>query len=109
MQFTITDEHRPGITSYQIVSGDYTVARGVNPSFAQLFIQMAETLNDIIAKDGMCIHGTADLHDAPDDIKSAFRDGSALAFARLAQMAKDIKANPSLDEREVTVKLDIAD
>lgn len=108
LHFLIQDEHRPGIQSYQIISGDYTVARNVNPSFVQMFIQMADTLNGIQAKDGQCIYGTADYHDAPPEVKEAFRHGSALAFTRMAEMARSVSTVPPFAEREVEISLTVS-
>lgn len=52
--------------------------------------QAVDALENVKAKDGMCIFGTWDLADTPDQ---AFRQGSAYAYSEGAGIARDALAN----------------
>lgn len=43
-------------------------------------------INEVIEKKGLCIYGTRELLNAPDEVKNAFRLGSALAFDETANI-----------------------
>jgi len=60
-------------------------------------LQIIDGLKKIIELDGQCVYGTADLVGASDEIKEAFRCGSAVAFSQAASIAREIlnsKDNP---------------
>lgn len=79
MNFIISDEHNPIVQRFGIYAEGVQHASNVSPEFAELFLSMAAALIEIKAKDGMCIYGTAKLHDEPQESKEWFREGSALA------------------------------
>ncbi len=52
---------------------------------------MMKELDEIIALDGMCIFGKPEHQEESDEVKKAYRDGSADAYAECADLARAVK------------------